>query len=387
MKMRKVNDVFKHNEKHICEKNLQMFEFHPTKNNVRFFGRIESGIDSEAIFFNWTCSGFEFEFIGTQAWAEIFTGKWRNGKVASENNRAVIGIWIDSDKKMSAKVELSEETKWICLADKLELGRHTIKVIKLSEVGYGRAAVKKLKVKSISLPKPTIAVTRKIEFIGDSITCGYGNESKTITNEFSTSEENGCETFAYYIGNLFNAQIHCICASGNGVFHDYGMNRINLIPELYKYTDKLLSLHYGKIPSEWDFNLFRPDLIIVKIGANDGRYCQGFDRPEDERTIELVENRKNQFIEEYIKFIHQIREFNPESKILYFYDSDTYLKSEIKEAVFKYVDETEDKNVIITSVQSKLPEEGVGANGHWSISTHRRVANQLYPLITDLMNW
>jgi len=143
----------------------------------------------------------------------------------------------------------------------------SIRVVKLSECGYGRAALSAIKTVGSSPARPTKAKSRRLEFIGDSITCGYGNQCSNQSPKFVTREENAARTYAFFLGQLLDAEVHCICASGNGIYHDYGCHTHNLIPELYKYTDKMLAEHFGLKASLWDRKRYVPDMVVIKLGA------------------------------------------------------------------------------------------------------------------------
>ncbi|MDD2393372.1 MAG: GDSL-type esterase/lipase family protein [Eubacteriales bacterium] len=357
---------------------MKEYEIKANNRYVRFFGRTAPDVLDGLTFFNWSCSGFEFSFYGKGAAARIFTGKWRDGKVAGEDSRAYLGVWLDDSPEKHAVIALDEEEKLVTLADGLENGQHKVKVMKLTEAGYGRAALRSILIEGTGKPEPTRAKSVRMEFIGDSITCGYGNICPDGSPLFVTREEDASQTFAWFLAEKMKSEISCVCASGNGVFHDYGMNTVNLIPELYKYTDKMLSGHYGKTPSEWDSSSYIPDYVVIKLGQNDSRFCMGMDLDESDRIPEVIKSREEQFRDRYIEFLIQVRSANPHSKIIVFYDSDTHLKERIRQAVAFCQSKNGDDNIFVTGVMSKLPSEGVGANGHWAVATHKRVAHDLY---------
>lgn len=352
---------------------------------VRFFGRTVSDIQEDRVYFNWTCSGFEFTFTGISAEALLLTDIRQDRKIAEFGARAHIGVYVDGQTEAVTDFLLDEERKWYTLAQNLPYGNHTIRVVKLSEVGYGRSAVMKIKVMGLEDIRPTLPKNRRLEFIGDSITCGYGNICTTKSPDFITWEENGYRTFAAFIAQEFEAEANFISVSGTGVFHDYGMNTHNLIPELYGYTDKMLYEHYGKPAKAWNFENYIPDLIVMRLGQNDSRYCEGWDRAEEERTEDIFHSRRKEFKEKYQEFLLKIITFNPNILILCHFDNSMSLKYEIKEAI----EEIQKKNSQVHYIElpEKSMEEGVGANGHWSVCTHRRAANTLSAKIREITGW
>ena len=354
---------------------------------VRFFGRtLDAGKDG-MVWFNWSGSGFEFTFRGTKVSAELMTDL-RDGKVPAEKDRAQIGVYVDGQSEAVSRFLLDEEKKWYILCEGLPYGTHTVKVVKLSEVGYGRAAVSKLRVFGTMQPIPTQAKERRIEVIGDSISCGYGNICSNASPDFNTWEQDALKTYGAMVADYFNAECMLTAVSGTGAFHDYGMNTHNLIPELYVYTDKMCEEHYGKTAEKWDFARFVPDVILMRLGNNDVRYCECADLEESERTPEKKAERYAMFEIKYREFLELIREKNPEAKILVFWDEDAKQGKEIASAI-RYLQEVKKDGRLfgLTIRPKQVEQESVGANGHWSVCTHRRTANQLIEQVKELTGW
>ncbi len=362
-------------------------EVRVTERAVRFFGRcVEAGRDG-LVFFNWSGAGFEFRFTGSkvQAWMETDI---REGDVPAPGDRAHIGVYVDGQPDAAARFLLDRKSGWYTLCDNLPFGTHTVKAVKLSEVGYGRAAVSRILVTGTMQPIPTEAKKRRMEVIGDSISCGYGNICSNQGADFVTAEQDAMKTYGAMVAEHFGAEVHLTAVSGTGVFHDYGMNTHNLLPELYGYTDKMCQEHYGQKAEKWDFEKYVPDLILLRLGNNDARYCDGWDREEEERTQALKEERYGQFEEKYIAFLKEVREYNPQARILVFWDRDAAVAERVQMAVAAMQERYGDGKVCgMEIVPKQIESEGVGANGHWSVCTHRRVASQLIARVEEWMGW
>ncbi len=354
--------------------------------SVRFFGRTAEDVEKDLVFFNWSGSGFEFRFVGTKVSGEFVTDL-RGGELPPKEEQAHIGVYIDGQEEAVMEFLLDRECGTYTLAEQLPYGPHVVRVVKLSEVGYGRAAVRSLKAVGTMQPLPTQVKERRMEIIGDSISCGYGNTCSNESPEFVTREENGEKTFGRMLARQFDAEVHITAVSGTGVFHDYGMNTRNLLPELYPCTDKMLHEHYGMPAKPWDFNQFRPDIIIIKLGNNDSRYCDGWDKEELQRTEALKIERRMEFKEKYIDFLAQVRRLNPDSEILVFNEATSILINEIVDAVNFLQNRAQDGRLHVMTLPGKLAGEGVGANGHWSVQTHRRAANTLAKKVEELTGW
>lgn len=71
-----------------------------------------------------------------------------------------------------------------------------IKIVKLSECAMSNIGIRNLELNGGSIA-PTEEKEHKIEFIGDSITCGYGVDDEDPTHSFSTATEDCTKAYAY----------------------------------------------------------------------------------------------------------------------------------------------------------------------------------------------
>lgn len=80
---------------------------------------------------------------------------------------------------------------------------------------------------------------RKIEFIGNSITCGYGVESINMSDPFEDETENHWLTYANIVSDSLKAQHTSISRSGIGVYRNYNGPKTgdaDNMPWQYEYT-------------------------------------------------------------------------------------------------------------------------------------------------------
>ena len=340
------------------------------KNNIRFFGRtVET---QNGVYFNWSGSGFEFEFKGTAAFATLY-----GGEIPAENDRAYIGVYVDGMPYLSARFPLNKNGEYV-LAENLPFGVHRIKVIKDTEMWYGRVALSDIRVDG-ELLLPPQKKKMNIEFIGDSITCGYGNICSVASPDFVTREESFAETYAAKAAFMLDADVSTVAASGNGFFHDYGCSTNNLIPELYMYQDKLLEQSLGRELKTRDFPADECSIAVIKLGQNDGQYCSGADLPAGEFTEAVKKSRRAAFCDKAAEFLGTVLELRPGVPVILIYESDMLLKNEVIAAAKRAGGRIE-----FLEILPKRDYEGVGANGHFSVYTHTRLANLLYQRIKEL---
>jgi lysophospholipase L1-like esterase len=108
-------------------------------------------------------------------------------------------------------------------------------------------------------PRPA----RKMEFIGDSISTGTGNEG---TGGNSPTTENGYMAFGPQIARLCDAEWRVEARGGLGVFHNWN--------EAYPPAEKHALDYYKQTlfnfdAPAWDFGTWQPDAIVIAFGAND----------------------------------------------------------------------------------------------------------------------
>ena len=334
------------------------------KENCRFFGRTVTA--GKRVYFNWSGSGFEFCFVGTGAAVELVTDD-----LPSENERTYIGVYIDGCSYLQARFPINKKSGVYTLAEGLPYGRHNVKVIRDTEMWYGKVAVTDILTENTpEMPQDNPKMI--IEFIGDSITCGYGNICSNASPDFRTAEESFAETYAAKAANMLGADVSVIAASGNGFCHDYGCNTQNLIPDLYLYADKLLDLQVNGEPREYDFENNPCDAVVVKLGQNDGQYCKGADLPDGEFTPEVDKQRRAEFTKAAGEFFATVKRLRKGVPVILIFESDMLLKNEVIDAAKSVYSDIE-----LLEIMPKRPYESVGANGHFSVYTHTRLANLL----------
>lgn len=333
---------------------MQYTEY-PAATAAQFFGRTYR--QGERVFFNWSGAGFAFRFTGTAAAARLYGGD----PVPRPEERAYIGVFVDDCPINCARFALDGPERVYTLVQGLPYGVHTVRVVKQTEMYYGTAAVSTIL--ADGAPEPAPARGKCIEFLGDSITCGYGDLCSRESAEFITGEESFSLTYAALTCERLHADPCCVAASGNGIYHDYGMNTVNLIPQLYPCTDRI---HQGNVP--WAFAAHPVDAVVIKLGQNDGQYCGGADLPEEQRTAAVLHERRQGFQAAAVAFLTAVRAARPGVPIIYLVETEMLLKDEILAAIAVV------GGITPLLIEPKRPHEGVGANGHWSTATHARVS-------------
>jgi len=105
--------------------------------------------------------------------------------------------------------------------------------------------------------------TRRIELVGDSITCGYGVLGDTATCPFSIDTEAQTHAWGALAAAELDAVNTAIAYSGKGVYRNYGGNLDDPMPEIFERT-------FADDPtSQWTFATPAPAAVVINLGTND----------------------------------------------------------------------------------------------------------------------
>lgn len=208
---------------------------------------------------------------------------------------------VEIDSLAPFKINFTPSDSLITLADSLGEGAHSLRVTYAIE-GYEKHPEFRGFVisgpGSKLLPAPERPKLR-IEFIGNSITCGYGADADSGDTHFSYDTENHTLSYAYLTARALDADFNVVARSGIGMYRSYNGPREgtpdNRIPAEYDHTLIYDPAHY------WDHRSFRPDIICINLGTNDTSV--------DTYNITLFE-------EAYKKFLAHLHLLQPQAKIV-----------------------------------------------------------------------
>ncbi len=327
-------------------------------------------------YLNYSCAAVEFTFTGTKAEAVL----WTDSPSHVPENRAWVAVFINDEEEPLKRFPLEKEEDTYLLYEGREEKKVTIRLVKYSEVAFGRVGIKEIITDGDETIKPTDKKERKLEFIGDSITCGYGNEGVLYRDDFTTAQENPWEAYAATTARTLNADYHLISWSGIGIISNYTEEEVPndswLMPPMYPYTDKATDLALGnKEPKLWNNKNYLPDCIIINLGTNDASYTKG------------INERVETFGKEYYNFVKSVRELNPNSKILCTLGIMSQdLCPEIERQVNLLKEEGMDE-IDYMAFDLQDDDDGLGTWWHPSKITHKKAAKKLENKIREIMAW
>lgn len=347
------------------------------KENVKFLGR--TYIFKDALWCGLSGSGISFTFTGTKACITLIGDDTTNG-VQTEGN-ARVGIYVKGIRVVDTIMDVPE--KAFCVFESETVQKVTIQVIKLSECAMSTFGIKLLDIESVNGIMPSPNKPHRIEFIGDSITCGYGVDLSVPEGNFSTDTEDMTKVYAYKTAENLDADYSMVSFSGYGIISGYTDNgekvTHQLVPSYYdkigfSYAKPCGKLELHKTP--WDFGQFTPEVVVINLGTNDDSYCQN------------DKERQGEFSAEYVNFLKMVRKHNREATILCtvgimgerIYDA-------VDQAVKDFKMITQDDKIFSLKFTEQLPEDGLALNGHPTEVTHTKAAFVLTNKIKEIMKW
>lgn len=326
-------------------------------------------------YLGWSGSFIEFSFTGRRVCARIKTDFWDCDRFYGR-----MAVFINGEENPVSCFMLENGTEKeyeLFSSDSPQTVK--LRLMKLSEAAFAKVGIISLCIDGNALEAPTPEFERRIEFIGDSITCGYGIEGVFNIDEFSTETENPIKAFPLRTAALCQAEYQLVSWSGIGVISSYVEEDAEspkndwLMPPLYPYTDKglenVIGFVDGKSHQLWDFSRFVPDIIVINLGTNDASW------------VKDIAERQEDFKRSYIDFLRLIRRNNPNACIVCIYGiMGTQLSDTIAEAVTLAGDE----KIFYLPLDCQLDEDGIGADWHPSEKSHEKTAQKLSAFLNDI---
>ena len=302
----------------------------------KWHGRHYYDEERNVTFFNFSASGFEVSFIGTS-----IEGCFYSTRADDNKNRPYLAVSIDNDYDPDKAIPIQltsgvhsnvtrKEGNYfvhdrVVLAQNLENKKHTIRVYKRSE-----CLISKVGLKSVSTDGEIIEVDAKpldykLEFYGDSVTCGYAVESDNFYERFSSRTENAMKTYANVAANILNADVSLISCGGYPMYQSkYSKDcSPDNIPAMFSLADVE---YHTKLTHQWDNSKYIPDVIVIALGANDGSILRGLTGQDRVKFL-------NTYKQKYIDFISLIRNTYGEDKLVIVSDEILELGSEFNDAM------------------------------------------------------
>lgn len=347
----------------------RLASYEPDEEYVRPVGRsvFEDGIR----WVSFSGSGIEFNCLATHFDVMIHS----DTSLQTSSHKPRIAVIANDDVLFDEVLTEDEQNIHISLMD--YEGSVNVRIIKQSESMFSSFGIGTIRIGEKRKIRPTADSPIKIEFIGDSITAGYGIDEEKTHGYFSTATENFTKTYAYLAAKELDAQYSVVAFSGYGVLSGATSGgRINSEATIFKYYDKAIT--NKSFESEemkiWDSSKFSPDFVVINLGTNDAMYCSTFER-------------RNAFAEEYEKLLNLVREKNPNAYIIcVLTDVNNSLFPSIETAVESFKENTGDERITASILDFDMGENGTVVDGHPSAAANQTAAENLTQMIKAVLD-
>lgn len=249
---------------------------------------------------------------------------------------------------------------------------HRFRLIKITESNPGKICLHDISLEGGEFAAPSKSSGRRIEFIGDSFTVGYGNEGANPEDGTPFEKTDASMSYAFLLADGYKAEFQVNAISGRGLVRNYA----NIVPEwplekLYNYTVPGVVEQEPKTPL-WNFDAFHPQVIVVFVGINDFQGEPPYANKED-------------FKKAYVNLLEKLRTAHPGVKFLLL-STKTWPNDDMTPVVQAIYDEQVAAGK--TDLTFKIfYSENTALHGHPTKMSHQDMANTLRPVIGRLGGW
>lgn len=245
-------------------------------------------------------------------------------------------------------------------------------IYKDTEASNGSILIQGISADNIAAPdrieKPTI------EFIGNSVTCGMGADTREISCEDGEwyDQHNAYLAYGPRVARALNINFVLNCVSGMGMYRNWNDEDEPVMADVY--PSLRLNGNRDEIVAE---NGHEPDIVSIALGTNDLSLGDGVkERAEFDEEI---------FTQRYILFVETIFSKYPDVKIALL-SSPMIGKKEnelLVNSLNKVKEHFKEKDIFIFEFEKM---EAGGCTSHPDIEDHREIAEKLVPFYAQLLD-
>ncbi len=252
---------------------------------VRIVGRTTPGTSGTR--FEWSGDHIQARFSGTQVSIQLNDG-------GNKNEFAVV---IDGGTPTT--LTTASGTTTYSLASGLTDTTHDLVVWRRTEANYN--ATEFLGLNGFSsggaLLAPPAPPDKRIEIIGDSISCGYGIEGTSSSCSGSQTNENNYLAYGSVAARSLGADVFTEAWSGIGIYRNYNETgpSTNTMPTRYDYS----------IPTEtsrgnWDYTQYQPHVVVINLTSNDFSTKGDPGQPYIDAYVQFLAHLRSVYADAYI---------------------------------------------------------------------------------------
>ena len=255
---------------------------------------------------------------------------------------------------------------------------HNLSIYKATEAKNGTVLFSGSSAKMIPLKKVKKKKV-KIEFIGNSITCGYGNDTSEIPCKSGEwyDQHNAYWAYGPILSRTLDVEFLLSAVSGIGIYRNWNdeNKEAPIMPEVYE------NLYLNQDASKPYLFDFHPDIVSICLGTNDLSQGDG--------NKQRLPFDKNKFIENYVAFIKTIYTHNPKAQVVLLTSpmindarNEIFITC-LKEIIASFQSDALHKKIAFFEYEPMQPN---GCDYHPDIEDHKVMAKQLEPFFKKLIN-
>lgn len=278
-------------------------------------------------------------------------------------------IAVEINENYVGRFKITEKPLQLALPKQKEA--NLVKIFKETEASNGSIILEGISAEKIE-PAQT-EKKAKIEFIGDSITCGMGADTKDIpcdTGEWY-DQHNAYFSYGSRIARELNTDFELNCVSGMGMYRNWNTEDQPVMGDVYS------NLRLDSNNSEKNrFNNTAPEIVSIALGTNDLSLGDGVNERQDFDP--------QQFTSKYIAFVENIFSRYPETKIALLSSPMIGEKEnrQLMASLNNVKEHFKEKDISIFEFEKMSPN---GCTSHPSVEDHKIMAQELIPFFKKLL--
>jgi hypothetical protein len=273
----------------------------------------------------------------------------------------------------------------------LRPGVHDVVIHRNSEPLFGTTFFLGLSARGGKL-LPPLERKRRIEVIGDSVACGYGNLGTDAACTFSAVNSSAYQAYPAIAARALGAELVNVCWSGKGVYQNYSDERSPPLGD----NSPMPALWRRTLPSKaevgmWDFaKALQPEAVVIDLGSNDIARDNDFNGQPDGSD-------RARITEETSRLLVAVRDVYPQAHV--FVALTPLLtdarpapggRSALRDALRAAVTAKNgagDARVYFMELVEKGDRDNDGCDHHPNLEVHRIMADQLVGAIRSKTCW
>ena len=322
---------------------------------LRLLGRMDPAQSPVAL--DWTGSGLECAFHGTDLWAELEAPAFSpvmwmivlaDGAPVTrfpvEPGIRFYPLILGMEPQNTRTITLMKETQ--CMPDNPEA---TVLLHSLRMNG----TLEELPVRDL-----------RIEFVGDSLTSGEGALAPRGNDEWITPWFSARGNYSWVACNELNAERRILSQSGWGVCWDWEHNPEHTLTAHYEEIAGVLrgpAAEKRGCTKPYDFSAWRPDVVCIRLGTNDNNGMNVRNSLEEDR---------NRVVQGALGLLRRVRKNNPDAAVVWILPASDCRPELPAEAVRLAREEGMDR--LYTFALPDYHEEDTGARFHPNAEWNRK---------------